>query len=48
MPQIFSPEMKKVEFISGDNNNADKFNKEVKKLHKQNVQEIMTLDYIVQ
>ena len=40
--------MKKTEFISGDNNDFKKLNKEIKKLHKQNIKEIMTLSYIYQ
>ena len=33
IPQIFSPEMKKAEFISGDMNNVQELNQEIKKLH---------------
>ena len=40
--------MKKAEFISGDMNNVESLNKEIKKLHKQNIKEIMTLSYIFQ
>lgn len=33
IPQIYSPEMKKAEFIKGDNNNVEELNQEIKKLH---------------